>query len=517
MRALIRGCVSFVLVGVGLTTVWAEPAAAATVTVGTTELGVGAFAGTDNQASYQKIANHDGNVSLTRSDSDTGPDGSASATATISSTASTSKVTIAGTASTSQDPEAYVSLYPAVVYLDTVLDQSGQWVFAGSFDTSASDTAYDACIRGSVRVAIYPPGEDDVPDYNELAAVNSCTGGAGHDEFGDLDGTGVTLAAGSRLEITGGFTSPSSFGSGTSSASFSLQVSTKVATSVPGKPTVTGSTPSAGAVSVAFSPPASDGGSPVTSYTAQCVSTNGGTTGTTTGATSPIQVTGLSAGKSYRCRVRATNAVGAGAFSAYGATVAVPAATAPGKPTVTGSTPSAGAVSVAFSPPASNGGSPVTSLPRPVRLHQRRDHRHQHRMQPVRSRSPASPRGKSYRCRVQATNAVGAGAFSAYGATVSLPAAVGPGKPTVTGSTPSAGAVRVAFTRRPATAAAPSPPTSPSASPPTAGPTPPRPEPPSPIQVTGLSAGKSYRCRVRATNAVGTGAFSPYGATVVVP
>ena len=65
--------------------------------------------------------------------------------------------------------------------------------------------------------------------------------------------------------------------------------------------------------------------------------------GRTNGAASPIQVTNLTAGKSYHCRVRATNAVGTGDFGAYGATVTVPAATAPGKPTVTGSTPSAGA------------------------------------------------------------------------------------------------------------------------------------------------------------------------------
>ena len=77
------------------------------------------------------------------------------------------------------------------------------------------------------------------------------------------------------------------------------------------------------------------------------------------GAASPLKVTGLTNGKHYHCRVRATNAVGNGPYSAYGATVLV-TTTAPGAPTVTGSTPSSGAVSVAFSPPADNGGSPVT-------------------------------------------------------------------------------------------------------------------------------------------------------------
>ncbi len=396
MRALIRGCVSFVLVGVGLATVWAEPAARPRPSRSAPpSSGSGPSPAPTTRPPTRRSRTTTGTSSLTRSDSDTGPDGSASATATISSTASASKVTIAGTASTSRTRRHDVSLYPAVVYLDAGLDQSGQWVFAGSFDTSASDTAYDACIRGSVRVAIYPPGEDDVPDYNELAAVNSCTGGAGHEEFGDLDGAGVALAAGSRLEITGGFTGPSSSGSGTSSASFSLQVSTKAATSVPGKPTVTGSTPSAGAVSVAFSPrPATAAArSPPTRHSAS--PPTAATTGTTTGAASPIQVTGLSAGKSYRCRVRATNAVGTGAFSAYGATVTVPAATAPGKPTVTGSTPSAGAVERGVqpagqqrrqprSPPTSPSASPPTAGPTPPTPDQ-----------PARSRSPASARARA--------------------------------------------------------------------------------------------------------------------------
>ena len=99
----------------------------------------------------------------------------------------------------------------------------------------------------------------------------------------------------------------------------------ELASKVPGKPTVTGETPSSGAISVAFSAPASDGGSPITSYAATCESTDGGATKAKSGATSPIQVTGLSLGKHYQCRVKATNAVGSGNSSAYGAVVLVPA------------------------------------------------------------------------------------------------------------------------------------------------------------------------------------------------
>ena len=74
----------------------------------------------------------------------------------------------------------------------------------------------------------------------------------------------------------------------------------------PPAPTVTGSTPSPGAVTVAFT---SAPGAGITSHTAECVSTDGGATGTQSGAVSPITVAGLTPGKSYHCRVSATNLV----------------------------------------------------------------------------------------------------------------------------------------------------------------------------------------------------------------
>ena len=75
---------------------------------------------------------------------------------------------------------------------------------------------------------------------------------------------------------------------------------------------------------MAFTAPAQDGGSPITSYTAQCVSTDGGVSKSKVGGTtSPIKVTGLSAGKHYQCHVKATNAIGTGTYSTYGPIVLV--------------------------------------------------------------------------------------------------------------------------------------------------------------------------------------------------
>jgi hypothetical protein len=66
----------------------------------------------------------------------------------------------------------------------------------------------------------------------------------------------------------------------------------------------------------------SNNGAPITSYNASCTSTNGGATKSQTGASSPITVSALTAGKTYRCKVTATNSRGTGPPSQPGAAVA---------------------------------------------------------------------------------------------------------------------------------------------------------------------------------------------------
>ena len=129
-------------------------------------------------------------------------------------------------------------------------------------------------------------------------------------------------------------------------------------TGVPGGTSVASSTPSAGAVTVVLTAPDANG-SPITGYSVSCASTDGGVARSQTGTTTTIKVSGLDGGKNYRCRARATNAAGTGAYGAYGATVLLPAATAPGGTPVASSTPSAGAVTVVLTPPDANG-SPIT-------------------------------------------------------------------------------------------------------------------------------------------------------------
>ncbi len=255
-------------------------------------------------------------------------------------------------------------------------------------------------------------------------------------------------------------------------------------------------------------------GSPITGYSVTCYSTDGGVTNTQTGATTTIKVSGLDGGKNYRCRARATNAAGTGTNSVYGDTVLLPAATAPGRPTVASSTPSAGAVTVVLTAPDANG-SPITGYS--VTCYGT-DGGVTNAQTGATTTIKVSglDGGKNYRCRARATNAAGTGTNSVYGDTVLLPAATAPGRPTVVSSTPSAGAVTVVLT-----------PPDANGSPITGysvtcygtdgGVTRPQTGATTTIKVSGLDGGKNYRCRARATNAAGTGTNSVYGATVLVP
>jgi YVTN family beta-propeller protein len=76
----------------------------------------------------------------------------------------------------------------------------------------------------------------------------------------------------------------------------------------PSAPIIVSATPGNGQATIAFTPPLSNGGSPITGYTAAC---NPGAF-STSGPASPLVVTGLANGTTYACSVSATNANGAG-------------------------------------------------------------------------------------------------------------------------------------------------------------------------------------------------------------
>ena len=85
-----------------------------------------------------------------------------------------------------------------------------------------------------------------------------------------------------------------------------------IAVSAPGAPTITSLVAFSGSVLVYFNAPPSNGGAPITGYTATC--NPGGFTASD--AFSPIRVSGLANGTVYGCSVTATNAGGTGTPSA---------------------------------------------------------------------------------------------------------------------------------------------------------------------------------------------------------
>jgi YVTN family beta-propeller protein len=122
---------------------------------------------------------------------------------------------------------------------------------------------------------------------------------------------------------------------------------------VPGAPTGLVATPGNGQASIAFTAPANNGGAAITNY--EYSLDNGATwvTRSPASAASPLVITGLTNGTTYQVKLRAVNPAGPGAASAA---VAVTPRTVPGAPTGLVATPGNGQASIAFTPPASNGG-----------------------------------------------------------------------------------------------------------------------------------------------------------------
>ena len=123
----------------------------------------------------------------------------------------------------------------------------------------------------------------------------------------------------------------------------------------PGKPTGVTATAGIAEATVSFTAPASDGGSPITSY--QVISSPGNRT--VNGTASPITVTGLANGRTYTFTVKAINAIGTGPASAK--SNPLKPATVPGKPTGVKATADNARATVSFTAPGSDGGSAITA------------------------------------------------------------------------------------------------------------------------------------------------------------
>jgi Dockerin type I domain/Putative Ig domain/Fibronectin type III domain len=123
----------------------------------------------------------------------------------------------------------------------------------------------------------------------------------------------------------------------------------------PQPPTIGTATAGNGQATVNFTAPGNNGGSAITLYVT--TANPGGQTATNN--VSPILFTGLTNGVAYTFTVRAINNQGSSFDSA--ASNSVTPAGPPGPPTGVVATAGNGSASVTFTPPVSNGGSPITS------------------------------------------------------------------------------------------------------------------------------------------------------------
>jgi peptidoglycan/xylan/chitin deacetylase (PgdA/CDA1 family) len=200
----------------------------------------------------------------------------------------------------------------------------------------------------------------------------------------------------------------------------------------PGAPTNVSGTAGDASVALSWTAPASDGGSPITSYRiTPYIGSTAQTPITTGSAGTSYTVTGLTNGTAYTFKVAATNAVGTGADSSASAALTPTAVkTAPGAPTNVTGTAGNASVALSWTAPASNGGSAITS----------------YRITPYIGTTAQTPittgnantsytvtgltNGTAYTFTVAATNAIGTGAASTASSAVTPRAPTAPGAPT---------------------------------------------------------------------------------------
>jgi FtsP/CotA-like multicopper oxidase with cupredoxin domain/fibronectin type 3 domain-containing protein len=401
------------------------------------------------------------------------------------------------------------ALANATMYIDLTAQPSvtyayGVVAFNAAGNSPASNTATITTVAGApwapiigtatagnaqATVTFTPPGSNGGSAIIRYTVTSSPGGKTATGTLSPITVTGLTNGTSYTFTVT------ATNAVGTGPASSPSNAVTPV--TVPGPPAVGIVTPGNAQATVAFTPPASTGGSAILLYTV--TSSPGGVTAT--GTSSPITVTGLTNGTSYTFTVTAANAVGVGPAS--GPSTAVTVGLLPGAPAIGVATAGNGQATVTFTPPAANGSSAVTSYtvtsaPGGIKA--------------TGAGTPITvgglTNGTAYTFTVTATNVIGTGPASTSSNAVT-PAAP-PGAPRIGTVTAANGQATVMFTA----------PASNGGSPVTVYTVTSTPGgitatgKSSPIVITGLVNGTAYTFTLTATNAAGTGPASSPSASV---
>jgi hypothetical protein len=203
--------------------------------------------------------------------------------------------------------------------------------------TSADSATFQFTFVPAPVISSLSPDNGPVGGGNSITITGSGFTFASGVTFGD-QGAGFTIdndtsitafvpASDCACQSDSSSVTVSSVGGVSNSATYNY---TNVAPGTPDAPVIGTAAAGHGSSSVAFTPPANDGGSPITSYTAIALDTTNAANGgqSASGGSSPITVTGLTNGDSYTFTVTATNANGTGPASASSNAI-VPISSAP--------------------------------------------------------------------------------------------------------------------------------------------------------------------------------------------
>jgi trimeric autotransporter adhesin len=267
----------------------------------------------------------------------------------------------------------------------------------------------------------------------------------------------------------------------------------------PGAPVDLSVVPAPGSATLSWTAPP-ENAAPIDHYNASCQSSDAGASGQATATASPLTITGLTTGSTYRCSVTATNAIGTGP-----ATTSAPFVDGdlPDAPTIGTATRGDASAIVSFVAGASNG-HPILDFTASCASSNGGSSR-----SATASSGPitvtALSIGKTYTCVVTERTAVGTSPASA--ASNAFVAAAVPTAPTIGTATRGNASVSVKFTAS-SNGGSPVLHFDAACSSTNGGIARSAHNAVSPILVTGLTNGRTYTCRVTATNAIGTSAPS---------